>query len=199
MSKMGLSCSLALNGVTLSAYAKSSSLCSLTLEPDQAPLGGSRPNRTIYWSLNKKCRIWDSNPQGVNHTNLNRARLPIPPLRHIGHLFLVRYSIVKVYAADVFTYVHTLSKNNTQLFFSAECHFDILVISSYSDIQLSRSMRRMYSLTFIPSRKTILNCFSRQSATSTYYAIPKFCQYTDTTLWINYNTKIIFYKNSPTY
>lgn len=29
----------------------------------------------------KKCRRWDSNPQGVNHMNLNHARLPIPPLR----------------------------------------------------------------------------------------------------------------------
>ena len=122
MSKMGLSCSLALNGVTLSACAKSSSLCSLTLEPDQAPLGGSRPNRTIYLSLNKKCRRWDSNPQGVNHTNLNRARLPIPPLRHKSKLFSYQYYSTISICTQWRMCLRTLSKNDNQSFFSAECH-----------------------------------------------------------------------------
>ena len=128
MSKMGLSCSLALNGVTLSAYAKSSSLCSLTLEPDQAPLGGSRPNLTFYLSSIKNVE---------DGTRTHKA-------------LTTRTWIVRVYQFR---------------------HFDMLVISSYSYIQLSMSTWRMYSLTFIPSRKTILNCFSRQSATSTCWSL----------------------------
>ena len=52
--------------------------------------GLSRAGEEVY--TNKKrgfslsflwCRRRDSNPQGVNHMNLNHARLPIPPLRHL--------------------------------------------------------------------------------------------------------------------
>lgn len=60
---------------------------------------------------NKKCRRRDSNPQGVNHTNLNRARLPIPPLRHqfsVQFVFLPPVSLWRMLSSA------TLSQNNSQ-------------------------------------------------------------------------------------
>ena len=63
------------------------------------------------------CRRRDSNPQGVNHTNLNRARLPIPPLRHFHLPYFIQFSICSnfVSAADVDSR-STLSENDTQSF-----------------------------------------------------------------------------------
>ena len=58
------------------------------------------------------CRRRDLNPHGFPHTPLKRARIPIPPRRHIYLIFNYRV--------------------------------------------------------YLPSRKTIFNRFSRQSATSTY-------------------------------
>lgn len=60
---------------------------------------------------NKKCRRRDSNPQGVNHTNLNRARLPIPPLRHqlfVQFVFLPPVSLWRTLSST------TLSQNDSQ-------------------------------------------------------------------------------------
>src|SRR6267378_48037 len=34
------------------------------------------------------CRRGDSNPHELPHTALNRARLPVPPLRQVGQTFL---------------------------------------------------------------------------------------------------------------
>ena len=63
-------------------------------------------------SLDIWCRRRDLNPHGFPHTPLKRARIPIPPRRHIYSIFNCRV--------------------------------------------------------YLPSRKTIFNRFSRQSATSTY-------------------------------
>ena len=48
---------------------------------------GSRPLPIIHF-LFKWCRERDSNPQGVTHMNLNHARLPISPSRHIHFVIL---------------------------------------------------------------------------------------------------------------
>lgn len=55
------------------------------------------------------CRRWDSNPQGVNHTNLNRARLPIPPLRHL-HIYNIerKVKIKSKYIYSLFTIYYSL-------------------------------------------------------------------------------------------
>ena len=58
------------------------------------------------------CRRMDSNPQDVNHTNLNRARLPIPPLRHKYYLIVTVH--VRLFVADA---LRALSKNDYQSFF----------------------------------------------------------------------------------
>ena len=58
-------------------------LCSQVAEPNNlTSYGGVLRPKSVHWANNKKCRRWDLNPQGVSHTNLNRARLPISPLRH---------------------------------------------------------------------------------------------------------------------
>ena len=55
------------------------------------------------------CRRRDSNPQGVNHMNLNHARLPIPPLRHLLSGF---YPNLKFYF--IFNYLTSL-KNSSDI------------------------------------------------------------------------------------
>ena len=41
----------------------------------------------LFW-----CEKRDLNPYGVNHTPLKRARLPVPPLSHIKHLYFLTRS-----------------------------------------------------------------------------------------------------------
>ena len=46
------------------------------------------PQRTLFY-----CRWRDLNPQGFLHTPLKRARIPIPPHRHIS---IIQFSTIKV-------------------------------------------------------------------------------------------------------
>ena len=48
------------------------------------------PESVVFW-----CERRDLNPYGVNHTPLKRARLPVPPLSHIGLLTSNGYIIHK--------------------------------------------------------------------------------------------------------
>lgn len=43
-------------------------------------------------SIKLKCRRRDLNPQGLLHTPLKRARIPIPPLRHVLLYLIVTHS-----------------------------------------------------------------------------------------------------------
>lgn len=70
------------------------------------------------------CRRRDLNPHGFPHTPLKRARIPIPSRRHIS--IIVFSCQISFSLCDGSCFMETtLSKNDTQSFFSAECHVDI--------------------------------------------------------------------------
>jgi hypothetical protein len=64
-------------------------------------------NKAVKQSDELNCREWDLNPQGINHTPLKRARMPIPPSRRISALKknalsagIQKLSLQKYYCAD---------------------------------------------------------------------------------------------------
>ena len=78
------------------------------------------------------CRRRDLNPHGFPHTPLKRARIPIPSRRHIS--IIVFSCQVSFSLCDGSCFLETtLSKNDTQSFFSAECHVDINFVNCLTD------------------------------------------------------------------
>ena len=123
----------------------------------RAKTAGSSPNKkqkkTPNRCLLKWCRRRDLNPHGFPHTPLKRARIPIPSRRHIS--IIVFNCQISFSLCDGSCFLETtLSKNDTQSFFSAECHVDISRLL-YLIVNF-----RLVSVTEVvslkqPSRKTI--------------------------------------------
>lgn len=120
MSMAGLSCSFALNGILWRRFNTSAISASAhsRLNPYKALLCGVLRPASNYHS-NKKCRWRDLNPQGLLHTPLKRARIPIPPHRHI-RLILFLYN------------VQSKSINNYKLN-SLFLYYDVLLFFSISN------------------------------------------------------------------
>ncbi len=121
-----MSWSLAFNGNSVFCLCVISSLQTKALQPQLTSARNMTKLRLVvlvhslpYYNVSNKtkCRRRDSNPQGVNHMNLNHARLPIPPLR-LFRIFSFQISIFLLcLRGGCIRYSYPLKKRYSIVFF----------------------------------------------------------------------------------